>query len=85
MKDFAGNDLKLGDRVITQKVGINSFVAGEIVKLTPNGAKVKTDVLMKNGEIWRNSQIIQRDSLVIHLVEHNPTREAELLAEVQRV
>lgn len=78
MKDFAGNDLRLGDRVITQKVGVNAFVSGEVVKLTPNGAKVATDAVTRNGQVWRVSKTIQRDSCVIHLVEHNPAREAEL-------
>lgn len=78
MKDFAGNDLKLGDRVVTVKVGTVSFVSGEVIKLTPEGAKVATDPIMKDGQIWRNSKVLQRASWVIHLVEHNPIREAEL-------
>lgn len=78
MNDFSGKVLKLGDRVITVKVGNASFVAGEVIKLTPNGAKIATDAEMRNGDIWRPSSVLQRASHVIHLVERNPTREAEL-------
>lgn len=80
MKDFVGNDLKLGDRVVTLKVGQSAFVAGEVVKLTPGGAKILTDIVYKGAEVWRPHETIQRDSCVIHLVERNPTREAELAA-----
>lgn len=83
MKDFAGNDLKLGDSVITLKVGGKAMVAGEVTKLTPNGAKITTFVVIRHGVIWRESVNIQRDSLIIHLVERNPTREAELTAQAR--
>lgn len=85
MKDFADNDLKLGDRVVTLRVGSAWFIAGEVVKLTPNGAKIATDALIRNGGVWRRSEIIQRSSEVIHLVERRPDREAELLHEAQKV
>ena len=78
MKDFAGNELKLGDRVITQKARVSNFIAGEVIKLTPSGAKIATDVEMRNGRIWRQSVVLQRESKIIHLVERNPVREAEL-------
>ena len=78
MKDFAGNELKLGDRVITEKTGVSRFVAGEVIKLTPGGAKIATDVEMKDGKVWRQSVVLQRESKIIHLVERNPVREAEL-------
>lgn len=78
MKDFLGNELKLGDRVVTTKIGTSSFIAGEVRKLTPAGAKIATDVVMKDGEVWRRSELLQREYRVIHLIEHNPEREEQL-------
>lgn len=78
MYDFAGKELKLGDRVITQRTDHGSFVAGEVVRLTPGGAKVATDEEVRDNQIWRNSEILQRPSYIIHLISHNPEREAEL-------
>lgn len=78
MKDFLGNDLKLGDRVVTTRVGTSSFVAGEVVKLTPAGAKIAIDAVMNNDQVWRRSEILQREYRVIHLIEHNPEREEQL-------
>ena len=50
MYDFAGNALKLGDQVITEKTGkVSSFVAGEVVRLTDGGAKIATNVEMRDG------------------------------------
>ena len=79
MYDFAGNALKLGDQVITEKTGrTSSFVAGEVVRLTEGGAKIATNVEMRDGQVWRPSETLQRPSHIIHLVSHNPEREAEL-------
>ena len=81
MYDFAGNALRLGDQVITEKTGkTSSFVAGEVVKLTDGGAKIATTVEMRDGQVWRHSEVLQRSSHIIHLVSHNPEREMELSA-----
>lgn len=76
--DFSGNELRLGDRVITTQVGTSDFIGGEVVKLTPNGAKVAIDAIVVGTKVHRASKVIQREYTVIHLVRHNPAREAEL-------
>lgn len=78
MFDFLGNELKLGDRVVTTKIGTSSFVAAEVIKLTPGGAKVATDPVMKGDQVWRDSEILQRETRTLHLIEHNPAREEQL-------
>lgn len=79
MLDFAGKQLKLGDSVVTETTGSSRvFIAGEVVKLTANGAKIATAEELRNGQIWRASKVLQRSSYVIALIAHNPEREAEL-------
>lgn len=81
MFDFAGKQLKLGDSVVTETTGRSRvFVAGEVVKLTENGAKIATAVEMRDGQVWRPSKTLQRSSYVIALIAHNLEREAELSA-----
>lgn len=82
MEDFKGNTLRLGDRVVTVKRGGPAFVAGEVIKITPSGAKILTDRNEIDGVAYGtdNGVVLQRAGWVIHLIEHNPAREAELLA-----
>lgn len=81
MFDFAGKELKLGDSVVTETTGrSSSFVAGEVIKLTENGAKIATAVEMRDGQVWRRSVTLQRQSHIIALIARNPEREAELSA-----
>lgn len=41
MKDFIGNELKVGDKVACIELGYKNLVKGEVVKLTPTAVRVK--------------------------------------------
>ncbi len=40
MKDFLGNELNVGDKVVCIELNYKNLVKGEIVKITPKAMKV---------------------------------------------
>jgi hypothetical protein len=41
MKDFLGNQVNVGDKIVCIELGYKNLVHGEIVKITPKAMRVK--------------------------------------------
>lgn len=54
MKDFVGNEVKVGDTVICLEKGYNNLVKATVVKITPQNIKVKYPKWNSDYEVLRS-------------------------------
>lgn len=53
MKDFLGNEVKVGDKVACLEKGYNNLVTAKVVKLTPQKIRVTYDHYLGEREVLR--------------------------------
>lgn len=61
MKDFIGNEVHVGDKVVCIEKDYKNLIPGEIVKLTPKAMKVKY------GEGWREDVVLRYPDQVVKI------------------
>lgn len=59
MKDFLGNELKVGDEVACIQLGYKNLVRGTVVKLTPQAMRVNW-----GGKPWQEATLRYSDQVI---------------------
>lgn len=60
MKDFLGNQLNIGDKVVCIELNYKNLVRGEVIKITPQAMRVKWHRDTREGITLRYSdQVIK--------------------------
>lgn len=79
LTDFEGNELKLGDEVITTELDKHGgfMRRGEIIKLMPSMVKVRLNLVCPERGLVGHTEI-NKYGCSMSLVRRNPEREAEL-------
>jgi hypothetical protein len=76
MKDILGNELKLGDTVVTNETGYADLRVGKIIKFTPKACRVEYRPNSNDTKLCQTSQIalVEEEVAIVYWLKKSGTR-----------